>query len=44
MTDDFVDIFIDPPEGEYSIRDATEIHAGVEYVVTKRIPIASRGG
>ena len=43
-TDDFVDIFDDPPDGKYSIRNATEIHAGLEYVITTRIPIALRGG
>ena len=44
LTEDFVDIFNNPPQGNYSIDNATEIHAGFEYVITTRVPIALRGG
>ncbi len=44
LAEDFVDIFDEEPEGSYFIQDATEVHAGFEYVLPRRIPLALRGG
>jgi long-subunit fatty acid transport protein len=43
LTDDFVDIFADPPNA-YTIPDGTEVHLGFEYVITGRVPLALRTG
>jgi long-subunit fatty acid transport protein len=49
LTEDFVDVFndVDSPQNQgpsYSVNDATEVHAGFEYVFPRRIPIAVRVG
>ena len=49
MTDGFIDMF--PTDGSgadesalYSVEDATEFHAGAEYVLGSQVPIAVRAG
>ena len=44
LTEDFVDLFDDTPQGSYLVPDGTELHAGFEYVFARRIPIAARAG
>ena len=46
MTEGFVDIFTEEgtEAGNYSVNDATEFHAGFEYVFTRQLPVAVRAG